>query len=53
MAAFNKVFCDLSSAVDGIDGDSAYQIWLNLGNVGTEQDFIDSLQGQNGQNGRP
>lgn len=30
-------------ALHGIDGDSAYQIWLSLGNVGTEQDFIDSL----------
>ena len=51
MVAFDKVFCNLSDGIDGLDGDSAYQIWLNLGNVGTEQDFIDSLQGQNGQNG--
>ncbi|MDG4970021.1 hypothetical protein [Lactococcus lactis] len=28
---------------DGQDGKSAYQIWLDLGNVGSEQDFIDSL----------
>lgn len=27
----------------GAKGDSAYQSWLNLGNTGTEQDFIDSL----------
>ena len=27
----------------GLDGKSAYQIWLDLGNVGTEQDFINSL----------
>ena len=33
------------------DGLSAYQIWLNLGNIGTEQDFIDSLHGANGQPG--
>lgn len=39
------------------DGLSAYQIWLNQGNTGTEQDFLDSLQGasgpagQNGYNG--
>jgi hypothetical protein len=32
-------FCELSTGEDGDDGDSAYQIWLNLGNVGTEQDF--------------
>jgi hypothetical protein len=35
--------------VDGDDGDSAYQIWLNLGNTGTEQDFIDALKGDPGQ----
>lgn len=40
--------CDLSSGVDGENGDSAYQIWLNLGNVGTEQDFLDSLVGPAG-----
>ena len=27
----------------GLDGKSAYQIWLDLGNIGTEQDFINSL----------
>ena len=27
---------------DGADGDSAYDIWLSLGNTGTQQDFIDS-----------
>lgn len=27
----------------GIQGKSAYQVWLDLGNTGTEQDFIDSL----------
>lgn len=26
------------------NGISAYQTWLNLGNVGTEQDFINSLR---------
>ena len=30
-------------ALQGVDGKSAYEIWLSLGNVGTEQDFIDSL----------
>jgi hypothetical protein len=28
---------------DGTDGASAYDVWLSLGNNGTEQDFIDSL----------
>ena len=29
---------------NGQDGKSAYQIWLDLGNSGSEQDFIDSLK---------
>ena len=36
---------------DGADGKSAYQIWLDEGNVGTEQDFLDSLKGSDGRNG--
>lgn len=31
--------------VDGVEGKSAYQTWLDLGNTGSEQDFIDSLKG--------
>ncbi|WP_298490915.1 collagen-like protein [uncultured Lactobacillus sp.] len=29
---------------DGKDGKSAYQVWLDLGNAGSEQVFIDSLK---------
>ena len=32
--------------LDGQDGLSAYEVWLSLGNVGTEQDFIDSISSQ-------
>jgi hypothetical protein len=32
----------------GDNGLSAYEIWLNLGNSGSEQDFIDSLAGEDG-----
>lgn len=32
-----------SPGTNGSDGASAYQVWLSLGNSGTEQDFIDSL----------
>ena len=39
------------SGVQGIDGKSAYEIWLDLGNTGTEQDFIDSLKGADGKDG--
>lgn len=28
----------------GLQGDSAYQTWLDLGNTGTEEDFINSLK---------
>lgn len=34
-------------------GKSAYQIWLDLENTGTEQDFIDSLIGPKGDQGEP
>ena len=30
---------------------SAYQTWLDVGNVGTEQDFLDSIQGDTGATG--
>ncbi len=35
----------------GADGQSAYQIWLGLGNTGTETDFINSLTGPQGPSG--
>lgn len=43
-----------SDAVDGADGApgaSAYQLWLDLGNVGTEADFLASLEGAAGADG--
>jgi hypothetical protein len=38
-------------AFSGNDGKSAYQIWLELGNTGTEQDFFNSLTGPKGDKG--
>ncbi len=35
----------------GADGDSAYQIWLDEGNSGTAQDFLDALVGAQGSQG--
>ena len=37
---------DIGSVGNGSNGKSAYEIWLSLGNVGTEEDFIDSLKGK-------
>lgn len=37
----------------GEDGDSAYQVWLDEGNTGTEQEFLDSLKGTDGTPGDP
>lgn len=34
---------------DGEDGQSSYDLWLSLGNIGTEQDYLDSLKGEPGQ----
>jgi hypothetical protein len=39
------------TGLQGQQGESAYQIWINQGNSGTEQDFIESLKGTDGQNG--
>lgn len=36
---------------DGEAGASAYQLWLDAGNIGTEQDFLDSLVGSAGADG--
>ena len=36
---------------NGSDGKSAYQIWLDAGNTGTEQDFLKSLMGKDGKQG--
>ncbi len=35
----------------GKDGKSAYQIWLENGNTGTEKDFLNSLKGEQGLQG--
>jgi hypothetical protein len=32
--------------VVGENGKSAYEIWLDNGNTGTEQDFLESLKGE-------
>ena len=36
---------------DGSDGKSAYQVWKDLGNTGTEAQFIASLKGSDGTDG--
>jgi len=37
--------------INGTDGKSAYQSWLDLGNTGSETDFVNSLQGEQGIQG--
>ncbi|MEX2589387.1 MAG: hypothetical protein WD334_04220 [Chitinophagales bacterium] len=37
---------------DGADGESAYEVWLGLGNTGSETDFINSLEGPAGADGQ-
>ncbi len=44
---------DGSNGQSGIDGRSAYQLWLDVGNVGTEEQYIDSLKGPKGDAGVP
>lgn len=42
---------DGSPGKDGTDGKSAYQIWLDAGNTGTEEDYLASLKGADGAKG--
>lgn len=39
------------SANQAIDSISAYDLWLSLGNTGTQDDFLNSLVGTNGRTG--
>lgn len=41
-----------TNGIQGTDGKSAYDIWVDLGNSGTENDFINSLKGETGNNGK-
>ena len=50
-AAWQEFLLQGPAGNDGTDGKSAYQIWLDAGNTGSEQDFLNSLKGQNGTNG--
>lgn len=36
---------------EGLDGESAYEIWLSEGNSGSVQDYLDSLKGEKGDDG--
>ena len=40
-----------NTLIEGTDGKSAYQSWLDQGNIGTEADFIASLKGATGATG--
>jgi hypothetical protein len=42
---------EIVASESGLPGLSAYEIWLTEGNVGTEQDFLNSLAGPNGPRG--
>lgn len=43
---------EIGKGEPGEDGLSAYQIWLDEGNEGTEQDFLESLKGPQGPPGK-
>jgi hypothetical protein len=42
---------DGEDGIEGPEGSSAYDIWISLGNTGTEQEFLDSLIGPEGPEG--
>jgi len=39
---------NLAIGFKGDEGDSAYQVWLNAGNIGTVDDYLASLKGEKG-----
>lgn len=41
-----------ADGADGADGKSAYDIWIDAGNEGTEADFLTSLKGADGADGQ-
>ena len=41
-----------AKGADGKPGKSAYEIWIALGNSGTNEQFIASLQGTDGKDGK-
>lgn len=49
--SYTKKTLDGMGSLQGKDGKSAYQIWLDNGNKGTEQDFLNSLKGTKGDKG--
>ena len=45
----NKINVEIiGTGARGKEGKSAYEIWLDLGNEGTEQEYLASLKGQDG-----
>ena len=50
----NEINVDIiGTGARGKEGKSAYEIWLDLGNEGTEQEYLASLKGQDGEQGIP
>ena len=50
--AWNSLAYASAEGLDGADGKSAYEVWLDLGNSGSEADFLNSLKGANGADGQ-
>ena len=48
----NITFPNSGKGEKGDDGKSAYDIWLENGNIGTEQEFLDYLKGIDGKDGK-
>ena len=48
----NEINVDIiGTGARGKEGKSAYEIWLDLGNEGTEQEYLASLKGDKGDKG--
>ena len=49
--SFTTIDFSGNAGQDGLPGKSAYQSWLDAGNIGTEEDFVNSLPGTDGADG--
>ena len=43
--------CKGEDGANGSNGKSAYEMWIDAGNTGTEEDFLNSLKGEKGDTG--
>lgn len=52
-SVYSSIYIGGADGADGENGLSAYDLWLEAGNTGTAQEFLESLMGEPGADGAP